>query len=54
MEADITTYDQTWNSSKTFRKQEFWGGILPQKQRMFGPSKRMKKRVDNMWISLPS
>ena len=36
---------QTRNSSKTFREQEFWGRILPQKQRMFGPSQMMKKRV---------
>ena len=41
----MLSVNQTWNSSKTFHEQEFWGGILPQKQRMFGPSKRMKKRV---------
>ena len=41
---------QTWNSSKTFREQEFWSGILPQKQRMFGPSKIMKKRMDQSTI----
>ena len=38
-----TLETQTWNSSKTFREQEFWRGILPQKQRMFGPLKMMIK-----------
>ena len=28
---------QTWNSSKAFREQDFWGEILLQKQRMFRP-----------------